>query len=359
MTSPKSAAVLYVSYPMLPVTDASCGGAEQILWTLEREIHSRGWRTTVAACKDSRVNGELFSTGLAPLGTDRFQPREAEHSSRIVEMLRRSNGDFSLVHDMSGQFFAHAAHAPKPMLVTLHLPRSFYSESLFRALPPNVYFNCVSESQAASFSDLPRMLGVVPNGIALDRFPLTHRKADYLLWLGRICPEKGAHLAIEVAQRAGLPLVIAGQVYPFSYHQQYFQREIKPHIERADSNVTYIEAPSFDDKVKLLANARAVIVSTLAQETSSLVAMEAMACGTPVVAFRKGALPEVVQHGVTGYIANSLDQMIAAVNDLDHIWPEACRHHVEENFCSRRMASDYEAMYEAVNSASQTVPLVA
>jgi glycosyltransferase involved in cell wall biosynthesis len=345
---------------MLPVSDASCGGAEQILWTLEREMNSRAWRTVVAACEGSRVTGELLSTGLAPHGADKFELREAEHSSRILEMLSRSEREFSLVHDMSGQFWAHAAKTDQPVLVSLHLPRSFYSESLFRALPPNVFFNCVSESQAASFSDLPRMLGVVHNGIALDRFPLTQSKGDYLLWLGRICPEKGAHLAIEVAKRAGVPLVIAGQVYPFSYHQQYFEREVKPHLDRASSDITYIEAPSFNEKLKLLANARGILVPTLARETSSLVAMEAMACGTPVVAFCKGALPEVVQHGATGFIVSSMDEMVAAVANLNHIAPEACRAHVEEDFCSQRMASDYEAMYKAVSSTpQQTMPLAA
>jgi glycosyltransferase involved in cell wall biosynthesis len=338
--------VLYISYPMLPVSDASCGGAEQMLWTVEREMHSRGWKTSVAACEESRVSGDIFPTGCAPLDLDRFDERKAEHHDAILRALRFR--DFDLLHDKSGHFWKFAAEVDAPVLVTLHLPRSYYSEELFQDIPANVFFNCVSESQARSFTDIPRMLGVVRNGIVIDRLHFAKEKREYLLWLGRICPEKGTHLAIEAAQRSGIPLVIAGAVYPFSYHQEYFEREVKPRIERSKGNVLYLESPSFDQKAKLLRNARALIQPTLAPETSSLVAMEAMACGTPVIALNTGALPEVVVHGETGFLVRSMAAMIAAIHDVDHIWPHACRAHVEANFSAERMADDYEELYELV-----------
>ena len=349
------AGVLYVSYPMLPVSDASCGGAEQMLWALEREMHLRGWRTVVAGCEGSRVQGELFSTGEAPRETDFFEQRSSDHSGKITELLRGSNGDFALVHDKSGHFWKSAGETHHAILATLHLPRSFYPTGVFEATPGNVFFNCVSKSQAESFRDLPRMLGVVNNGIALDRFELQCRKADYLLWMGRICPEKGAHLAIEVAHRAKMPLVLAGQVYPFSYHQEYSRREIEPQITADGSSVRFVESPSFDEKVKLLQNARALLVTSLAPETSSLVAMEAMACGTPVIALRRGALPEVVEHGVSGFVVDDLSRIVAAVDDVEFIWPEACRSRVEEKFSATRMASDYEELYERVTAGTSTL----
>ena len=144
------------------------------------------------------------------------------------------------------------------------------------------------------------MLGVVRNGIDVERFPLTTEKTGYLLWLGRICEEKGTHVAIELAQRAKLPIVIAGQVYPFSYHQRYFERQVQPHL--GDAGVAFIERPDFREKVQLLRHARALLVTSLIDETSSLVALEAMACGTLVVGFRRGAIPSVVAHGETGLI---------------------------------------------------------
>src|ERR1019366_3562802 len=128
-----------------------------------------------------------------------------------------------------------------------------------------------------SFAEIPPLAGWVANGIALERFPLRTAKDDYLLWLGRICEEKAPHLAFKVAQRTGRRLILAGQVYPFSYHQEYFAREIDPHL---GGPIQFIDSPSFEYKVELLANASALLVPSLVDETSSLVAMEAMACGT-------------------------------------------------------------------------------
>jgi glycosyltransferase involved in cell wall biosynthesis len=224
-----------------------------------------------------------------------------------------------------------------------------YRAETFEHIASNVYFNCVSNSQAASFADLPRFLGVVQNGIALDRFPPQRAKGDYLLWIGRICEEKGPHLAIDVAQRAGLPLTMAGTVYPFSYHQQFFAREIAPRL----SSVNYIDSPSFDEKLKLLQNARAVLLTSTVNETSSLVAMEAMACGTPVVAFRRGAFPEVVADGVTGFICDDLDAMADGVSRVHEIDPVACRRRVEKFFSSKGMALDYERLYHVLTSETR------
>ena len=130
------------------------------------------------------------------------------------------------------------------------------------------------------------MIGVVQNGIATEQFVFCDRKHDYLLWMGRVCEEKAPHLAIQAAKQAGAQLFLAGQVYPFSYHQQYFEREICPSLGRG---VSFVDSPFYNDIVALLRNARALLVTSTAEETSSLVAMEAMACGTPVVAMRRGA----------------------------------------------------------------------
>ncbi|HKT70701.1 MAG TPA: glycosyltransferase, partial [Terriglobales bacterium] len=249
-----------------------------------------------------------------------------------------------LIHDMSGTFWPHAAVLTLPVLATLHLPRTFYPQHMFENIPPNVCFCCVSESQMRSFAGLPRLMGVVRNGIELERFPLATGERNHLLWLGRFCQEKGAHFAIEAAKKAGLPLVLAGKVYPFSFHQQYFWREIAPHLENGDS-VRLVEAPSTAEKIKLLSHARALLVPSLADETSSLVAMEAAACGTPVIAFRRGALPEVVRHGVTGFLVNSVEEMAQAIARARQIEPIECRRHAEQNFSAARMAEEYRQLY--------------
>src|SRR4051794_36097603 len=133
MSIDTSKSVLYVAYPLLPVSDESCGGAEQILWSLESEIASRGRQTAVAAAESSRVRGELLATGPSPDVEDAFDTREQQHSDKIVNHC--ASRHYSLVHDHSGHFWRHASRINAPVLATLHLPRTFYSETLFRAIP--------------------------------------------------------------------------------------------------------------------------------------------------------------------------------------------------------------------------------
>jgi len=346
----RALSILYVGYPLLKVSDESAGGAEQVLLTLEHEMVAAGHHTAVAACDGSRVGGRLLATGAAATAPDQYERREHEQSACILQFLRENPCEFDLIHDQSGSFFRHAAECPAPALATLHLPRTFYPKELFRTLPPNLWFNCVSESQARTFDDLPNMAGVVQNGIAVERYPLAREKADYLLWLGRICEEKAPHLAIAAAQQAGLPLVIAGQVYPFRYHRDYFEREVRPRIS---GRVRFVESPSFEDKVKLLRDARAVLLTSTANETSSLVAMEAMACGTPVVAFRREAFAEIVADGETGFIVDTAEEMVSAVGKVDRISPEMCREQLQRRFRASRMAQGYEGLYRRVVMAAK------
>jgi glycosyltransferase involved in cell wall biosynthesis len=362
--------VLLVAYPLLPVSDESAGGAEQILLTLERELARRGWETEVAACAGSRVQGRLVvtgdaalpaagagvATGDAPEGLDGFAQREREHAERVAAAC--AERDYAVVLDHSGHFFRHVsghvsgnpARVRGAVLATLHLPRELYGPEAFAGLAENVYFHCVSEAQRADFMDLPRMLGVVRNGIEVERFASFRErqgegKSDYLLWLGRVCPEKAPHLAIAAAERAGLPIVLAGQVYPFQWHQQYWEREVKPRID--GRRVRWVALPSFAEKTKLLRQARGLLVTSLVGETTSLVALEAMASGTPVIALRRGALGEVVREG-TGYLVDDVEAMAEACGRLGAIRAQDCREWVQREYSAGAMADGYEAMIEGL-----------
>src|SRR5438270_3879867 len=359
------ARILYVAYPLLQVHDESAGGAEQILWTLEREIARSGAHTTVAASAGSRVSGELFSTGESCIQPDDYERRRNEHEDRVVEFVRwraREGNAFDLVHDHSGSFWTRAAEIDTPVLATLHLPRSFYPAWSFHEVPPNVSFNCVSDSQARSFADLDALASVVPNGIALDYFddgdsaPNSDiRNRQGLLWLGRICEEKAPHLALDIAQRTQMPITIAGQVYPFSYHQQYFEREVVPRL-RSIPNARFISAPRAELKRRLLREAQALLITSLAAETSSLVAMEAAAFGTPVIAFRKGALAEVVREGVTGFLVDNVAEAVSAFAQIGSIRPAACARHAQANFSAGKMAERYSDLYDRLLRPERAFP---
>jgi glycosyltransferase involved in cell wall biosynthesis len=331
--------LLLVAYPLLPVSEASAGGAEQILWTLERELVLRGWETEVAACAGSLVSGDLLATGEAPRVRDGLPAREREHTERVVAAC--AGGEFAMVLDHSGHFFRHAARVDAHVLATLHLPRELYAPGAFEGLAENVSFHCVSESQRSTFMDVPQMLGVVRNGIAVERFSWSGRKSDFVLWLGRVCPEKAPHLAIAAAARAGVPIVLAGQVYPFQWHQEYWEREVEPLID--GDRVRWVALPSFCEKTKLLREARALLVTSQVAETTSLVALEAMASGTPVIAFDAGALREVVPQSA-GFIVEDVEAMAKACGAASGIRAQDCREWMEREYSAQAMADRYEGL---------------
>lgn len=350
--TPSQLRILYIAYPLLTVSEASAGGAEQVLWTLEREIASHGALTTVAASAGSRISGELFSTGDPCTQNDDFERRNREHQNKIVEFVRQRSHEglpFDLIHDMSGSFWPRAAEIEAPVLATLHLPRHFYRPEYFENVPVNVAFNCVSASQARSFDGIRQVMGIVPNGIPLDRFEPNHGKRQGLLWLGRICEEKGPHLALDIAARSGWLIAVAGQVYPFSYHRQFFEREIEPRL-RQNPNARWIDSPSAPLKCALLRGAEALLITSLVDETSSLVAMEAAACGTPVIAFRRGALPEVVKNGITGLVVDGIPEAVEALKRLPTLSPGECHANALLHFSPVTMASGYEHLYASLLS---------
>jgi glycosyltransferase involved in cell wall biosynthesis len=337
---------------LLTVSDESAGGAEQVLWTLEREMARGGMDTTVAASAGSRVAGKLLTTGEPCSRLDDFDRRSHEHSEVILDFIRRraARGRAAeLVHDMSGSFWSRAGEFETPVLATLHLPRDFYTPALFENIPANVSFNCVSRFQARSFAGLSSLAGVVGNGVPLDHWKanLGQNGRRGLLWLGRICQEKAPHLALEIAERAGMPITLAGQVYPFSYHQQYFGREVTPRLERAPGS-RFIERPCQQQKRDLICNARAVLITSEVDETSSLVAMEAAGSGTPVIAFARGALPEVVHEGLTGFLVDGVDAAVQVLGRLHEIDPAACVRHARDHFSGARMAERYLELYKTV-----------
>jgi glycosyltransferase involved in cell wall biosynthesis len=183
---------------------------------------------------------------------------------------------------------------------------------------------------------------VIENGIDIEQYKLESGRRSHLLWLGRICPEKGVHIALNVAHRLDLPLILAGPVHRFHDHQIYFAERIRPLL---DEKRRYIGPVGLSEKTRLLSEALCVLVPSLIAETSSLVAMEAIASGTPVVAFRSGALPEIVEDGLTGFIVDSEEEMARAFENAVALSPQVCRSRALERFDYKRMVDRYLALY--------------
>jgi len=171
------------------------------------------------------------------------------------------------------------------------------------------------------------------------------------LALGRICPEKGFHFAIDAAKKAGVEFILGGEVFPYASHQEYFRKKIVP---RLDKRRRFIGPVGFNTKRQLLLQAKCLLIPSTVQETSSLVAMEALAAGTPGIAFASGALPEIVDHGKTGYLVSNTREMAKAIGAIDKIDCEECRRSAHRRFSAEKMWQGYEQAYRRIISAKST-----
>lgn len=343
--SAKTLAVLSVAYPLAPVSRNSAGGAEQILALLDDAIVHAGHRSLVVASEGSVVKGELFATPNVGGPLDDTAQRTAweHHRNAIKQVLLNEQVD--LVHMHGVDFYRYLPEPGVPVLATLHLPPSWYPPKAFGLERPATFIHCVSESQQRTCPPSPNLLPYIGNGVPVEQYANSYRKREWAMALGRICPEKGFHIALDAARRAGLPLVLAGQVYPYAEHERYFRQEIVPRLDRSRCFIGPID---LQRKRRLLSAARCLLVPSLSPETSSLVAMEALACGTPVIAFPSGALPEIVQDGKTGYLVHSQEEMADAIRAVGSLDSETCRQAAVQRFSANRMAAQYLDLYHTL-----------
>ncbi len=341
-----SLTVLNIAYPFAPVGPRAGGGAAQVVTGLAAAGHEQGHRSLVAARAASQVCGQLFPVPApeGPLTPEAQASVTREHQASIDRALRSAPID--LIHMHGIDFHRHTLPREIPVLVTLHLPPSWYPETIW-ALSARYHLLCVSESQrrACPLAAQER-LSVVENGVPMPE-RVAH-KAGYALLLARICPEKNLHAGLDAARLAGVPAVLAGETFPYPDHLAYFEQEIKP---RLHTKATYAGPVGGARKRALLAEARCLLLPTLAPETSSLTAMEALAAGTPVIAYPSGAIPGIVEHGRTGFLVHTVKEMAEAIARVDEIDPEVCRAAARERFPLSRMTASYLDLYERLASA--------
>lgn len=334
--------VLNVAFPFARVSADAVGGAEQVLAQIDRALTASGHESLVVATEDSRVTGKLLPVAATKSVTDDVQSTVwRQCRERMTEALLSYPVD--VIHFHGIDFHRYLPPGPWPKLVTLHLPPDWYPAEAFQsAAEENVFFHCVSHSQQQRCSSRVAMLPPIPNGVEVpDELP-DELKSDFVLALGRICPEKGFHLALDAAKHAQVKMLLAGSVFGYDAHQQYFESEIVP---RLDAQRQFIGPLGNEQKRRLMARARCVLVPSLVAETSSLVAMEALACGTPVVAFANGALPEIIAHGRTGFLVRDVGEMAQAIHAAREINSEECWRAARESFGAERVTAQYLERY--------------
>lgn len=327
--------ILSVAFPFAAVRPEVAGGAEQILLALDRALVESGHRSIVITAENSIVAGDLAGT---PVWDDDLETvrDEAARCHRNAIEAAISNFRPDVIHYHGLDFHRYAVRSETPAMATIHLPPDHYPAEVLAA--NNVRLFCVSDSQRSRCPGDAAIAGVIPNGVDTEFFRPRAIRRDYAIALGRICPEKGFHLALDAAKAAHVPLLLAGEIYAYDAHRRYFETEIRP---RLDGSRKFIGAVAPARKRRLLAGARCLIAPSLIEETSSLTAMEALACGTPVVARPAGALAEIVEHGRTGFIADTAEQMARAIREVDDLPREACRAVAEARFDSRKMVARY------------------
>jgi glycosyltransferase involved in cell wall biosynthesis len=338
-------AVLNVSYPFAPVGPGSVGGAEQIMSRLDRALVAQGHQSYVIAPSGSRIAGIHFPTPAIPSNITDQTRRTTYQEQRAVLKFAIERSRPALVHLHGVDFYEYLPEGHTPTLATLHLPISFYPSDIFQLGRPNTFLHCVSDSQHRTCPPCPNLLSPVANGVPIPASVPIRQKGNFALCLSRIAPEKNLHAAMDAARLAKVELQLAGQVFPYPAHQEYFQDQVRPRLSDQCRFIGPIDGPA---KWRLLASARCLLQPSLAQETSSLVAMEALACGTPVVAFPSGALSEIVEHGRTGFLVRTVEEMADAILRIGALDPQTCIKSARTRFPLSRMLEQYFEKYRAI-----------
>lgn len=339
--------VALVAPPMIAVPPAGYGGIELFVAHLATALEELGVEVVVYANAESTVRVErrsIYRRSEWPIqNAQNAWIRELNHTSWAVA---DAQDGCDAIHLQSAQGIPFSRFTNCPLVLTLHLPHDPKLSELYSFFP-DVHYVCISNAQGRK-EKMPR-LHTIHHGIDLAQYHLVEQKQQYLSFIGRITPTKGTHIAIDVAKRTGIPLKMAGEIQPLD--REYFERKIKPQID--GKLVEYIGLADLAAKNELLGNSMAMLFPIQWNEPFGLAMLEAMACGTPVLAMPGGSVPEIVHPGVSGYICRSVVEMAKQARNLN-LSPDTVRNYVEENFSTSRMARAYLKVYQAALQGEST-----
>jgi glycosyltransferase involved in cell wall biosynthesis len=317
------------------------GGIEWVVSLLADGLVEAGHDVTLFASGDSRTQAELVS--VFEQAPSRMIGRTMPELVHAFACYERAAG-FDVINDHSGPLGATLGGLVEtPVVHTLHGPLDGEPGQAYERiahLAPDVGFVSISLNQRRPKPDLPWVANC-PNALDFSLYPCKPHRGDYLLFLGRMSADKGAHRAIAVAREAGLPLKLAGKKQD-PKEVEYFAQYVEPHLV---DGIEYLGEVTHGQKVELLQDARVTLFPIDWEEPFGLVMIESMACGTPVIATRRGAVPEVIEHGRCGIIVDHSREMASALEQADTIDPLECRRYVEERFAPERMVADYVDAY--------------
>lgn len=329
------------------VPPSTYGGTEFVVSTITEGLVRRGHSVCLFATGDSKTEGALSATYPTPVGYS-FEPMflETLHVQHLMNIFRQSKR-FDIIHSHFYETLGLLPHLDAPMVFTLHTNLARKGEQQLLTIPETqkVFFVSISDAQRAPLPDLP-YIKTIYHGVDAALFPFNDTPEDYLLFLGRINPDKGPEIAVEVARRCNKKLIVAAKVD--DPDSDYAKGILK--LFDDEPLVEFLGQVNDSQKKELYKNALAFLMPIQWEEPFGLVVIEALACGTPVVAMNRGSMPEIIRDKETGFLVTDVDEMTAAVNKITDIKRGACRHSIEEKFTIDRMVSEYEAVYAEILS---------
>jgi glycosyltransferase involved in cell wall biosynthesis len=331
--------VAMVAPPWFNIPPEAYGGVEQVVADLTQTLVARGHRVTLFGAGRDDTSATFVRTYEEPPSERLGDPLpEVIHAAMAARLL--TDMDVDIVHDHTLAGPLTAASRGTPTVATMHGPMDGELADYYREFGEHVALVAISNAQRVQAPDL-NWVGTVYNGIDVATFPFQEAKEDWVLFVGRFNPDKGPHVAIDAARAAGRRIFLAGKVNEPA-EEEYFEQEIRP---RLGKDATYIGEIDATRKRELYPNAACLLFPVAWEEPFGMVMIEAMACGTPVVALECGSVPEVIVDGTTGVICDIAEELPAAIAKAQRLRPADCRSHVARHFDLANMADGYEAVY--------------